>query len=943
MAAAPRIARTLPATALAAVATWAVAGACGPAPGEQRAVARGGPESPPFAFAAERHPDTVDFEGPYRVTLRQLAGPTVRGGRARYRAESRAGEIEEGAVALRPTPSGWSAELPGQSPGSEVSYRFELRTADGAVGGHPARDPRGYRFRVVDLRLVRVEAAGPPERTPDRVSLHVEGRRAPSGELVFRTGDEGGRTTPEQRVSLEVHRTSASSYRLDGELPRLGPGQAMDVYFEVSAGNGTLRVPADAPRVAFSWKRPSSEVERLPIVGAPVLDLAATADERWVAFQGAGVEARGRRAGVPPGALGGLPSGVVRAVDPDATAGRLYLATDRGVASREGGGSPPVWLTPVPRRLWRQELAELAVLQGERRAGPAALSSVTGTLLVQLQGAHTLELEHPPAVFLEIRGSEVAVWTPPPGPGGLRLVGLSAAAFDSVDGCWLLGGVAKGERGDSVPVLVRRCGETLEWVALSPFRDEGRVPSARRRPERVVAVARAPSGDPVVGLELRAGSARRRWGAFRVDVGSGELRSLASGLDELEREVTALATHWGREAVLVATLGDGVVEVAEGPEGGPRALDGAPEEATALAVAPTGEILVGTPDGSVIEIGADEAAEPPTPPAGGLPPDALPMDVAPRTGRVLLSSRARGLFELDSDGGSEWRLVRASRAGPSPESRFGDAVYTGPGSAAALVAPEGVLLWNDGIEMLGEAAGLPSRRLARILWRDAGELWVATPPTVSRQKATIHVLRGGSVARRLEIEGGDTGTISDWVSVPERSSVFAATRAGVVEITADGSFRRLSAYGASAIARDAVTGAVGAAGTAVSRWSGERFEPVLFGLRGPRLGSFTAGSPIDLAIDPRGFWYLLFQGGVLARLRPGEEALEVLDPEDGIPTTALALLAHPETGVLFVGSAQEGVVVVRPEITADGSPRRETERAGGESAPRPVPTRPGGS
>jgi hypothetical protein len=111
-------------------------------------------------------------------------------------------------------------------------------------------------------------------------------------------------------------------------------------------------------------------------------------------------------------------------------------------------------------------------------------------------------------------------------------------------------------------------------------------------------------------------------------------------------------------------------------------------------------------------------------------------------------------------------------------------------------------------------------------------------------------------------------------------------------------------------------------------WFRKRFRPVLFSLRHPRWpsGRFAPGSPIDLAIDRRGAWHVLYPGGVLAILHPDSAVAEILDPEDGVPPTALRLLAHPKTGEVFVGSDGEGVAIVGPAKGAvrDGDPEGAT-------------------
>ncbi len=185
-------------------------------------------------------------------------------------------------------------------------------------------------------------------------------------------------------------------------------------------------------------------------------------------------------------------------------------------------------------------------------------------------------------------------------------------------------------------------------------------------------------------------------------------------------------------------------------------------------------------------------------------------------------------------------------------------------------------------------------------------------PFGGRAGAALQIVRDDNVVLTVDVDNRNVATVGRWVEVPERGSVFAATRAGVVEISEDGTFTRLSRNSASSIARAHRTGSIGAVGSAIERWDGSRFVPVVFRAdhaRWPR-GQYYPGSPIDLAIDGAGRWYLLYSGGVLLFLGSDGRFLGLMDPEDGIPPTAGRLLAHPTTGEIFVGSRTEGVVVI---------------------------------
>jgi len=158
-----------------------------------------------------------------------------------------------------------------------------------------------------------------------------------------------------------------------------------------------------------------------------------------------------------------------------------------------------------------------------------------------------------------------------------------------------------------------------------------------------------------------------------------------------------------------------------------------------------------------------------------------------------------------------------------------------------------------------------------------------------------------------------TGTIARWIEFPKRNSIFAATRDGVVEIQKDGSMATMSPNPATSIAQSPATGLIGAVGSTVERWDGHKFVPLFYQVLHPRWlqATYSSGSPIDIAIDSRNFWFVLYNHGVLAILDSKFQFVNILDVEDGIPQTAQRLLAVPGTDDVFIGSTSEGVVTVR--------------------------------
>src|SRR5262249_28844799 len=116
------------------------------------------------------------------------------------------------------------------------------------------------------------------------------------------------------------------------------------------------------------------------------------------------------------------------------------------------------------------------------------------------------------------------------------------------------------------------------------------------------------------------------------------------------------------------------------------------------------------------------------PVAGDLPIDALPNDVDPTSGRILLSSTTSGLFEVDWPSGAAAPTVRQHWPRQT-FGMFGEARYAA-GAIYANVYSAG--LWKfvaTNVSLIGPAAGLINTDLLTILVRSSGEVWVAGVPT----------------------------------------------------------------------------------------------------------------------------------------------------------------------------------------------------------------------
>lgn len=882
-------------------------------------------------FAGWHHPDTADTRGPYRVTFSQLAGPDVVRGEVVYAVWSEQGErIRGGRTALRliDTSAGvWAGEIPGQPAGSTVTYHAQFTARAGRLDRHPFRQSSEYRFRVRTVVPISVSLPrGGVSSGPVEAIVRVQSGSPPSGEVVLRRLSIGSAAGTEERLALSVARpqqgeTAASTYLLSANLSELEPGQIADFYFSlVSADGEESRVPEDAPARVYSIKKRLRPLQFLASGEENVLDVATIGERSWLGLKGGGLRVCNGNGEVDHwGLKDGLLSGTARFVLPDLSSGRVYVGTERGVGEIDPEGGSWLAVTSPHAFAWQKTAPGLFAPRPEGSAGPGALSTLDGTLLFQIQDDRPERPDPRGATFLELRDGRLGSWRA--SPLNRPLIGLSAATFDPSDGCWLLGGFVEGEGRRLEPVLVLRCGDRLKQLALQ--RDWG---TAERRlsPQRILALTRDPSrGSVVIGLELLISNglqSRTGYGVYSQAGSSGRLSPVAPDLAVIDAEVTALATDWRRGRILVGTYGDGVWQV----QGGAARRLGAGREAaaeiTSLDVTGgDGLLLVGTTRGALkLSASGDRAASICAPNAGADLTQLLPMDADLATGRVLFSSYSRGLVQLARDGAGRWRVEEALRPGRElPAGLFGDARYTPTGGVVAILHSQGFLRLEGGrARVFGPADGLLGGNLLRLLALRSGEVWVAHSPlpVTGMEGAAVQVISGDHVVRTVAIGGREAATIGSWVEVPERSSVFAATRAGVVEIRGDGSLELRSGNSASLIARDPTTGSLGVSGATLERWDWERFVPVLFRLEHPRqpIDGVRAGPPIDLAIDKTGLWWLLYRGGLVALLRPDGEFAGVMDPEDGIPPTARRILAHPSTGEIIVGSDHEGILVIGP-------------------------------
>lgn len=880
----------------------------------------------PSAFYSIRHPDTVDFSGPYAVTLRELAGEKVTSGDVVYAVWNAQGEKEgEGRRALRSTSDAkeWVASIPGQSTGSVVTYHFELATPTGRALRHPTHSTANYRFRVLGLKVLAVAVSSGSDQLSKgpSVNLKVRSVSRPEGDVILRHMSHGFAAPRDIRVALateepEGHERALSTYTLKARLPSLNPGELADFYFSLrSADESDQLVPTDAPMRVYSVKNPRRPVQTLNS-DSFVLDISPKGRDRWIGMKGGGVRVwNGRRVLRHWDMKNGMPSGVARFVISDAVAGRVHVGTDRGVVSIDDEGNSLVGVVTPVLPAWKSRTDSAGALLRQYRAGPGALSSLDGALVFQVQSEQEFEQEAPSTFFVQLKDDKVTEWRT---PVEAQLIALSSLSFDQVRGCWLIGGIKRNEHRSFEPVVVESCGEEVETIAIEQFNLGDHI----LVPERVVDVTRDPkTGALVIALEFTVSQATRLlkgFGVYRIKKETGELFPLAQGSATINAEVTSLEADWRRSRLLIGTFGQGILTV-EGDSIGPLpSTDELPAEITAVTVDQKGDaILVGTSDGAY-ELRGDQVIRLSTSPSGEdlVLTDAIPMDVAPETGNVLLSSYSQGLIQIAKGEDEIWRPIEALRPGRElPEGLFGDAQYSPTSGKTAVVHSQGILRAEDTkAKILGRKDGLHSQHILRLLTLRSGETWVAFTPMPFGQGggAALQLLRGDEILRTIDIQDRNLATISRWVEVPERASVFAATRIGVVEIDAEGTLTRLSKNGATSVSRNPTTGTMGAVGNTVEEWDGQRFVPVLFRVDHPRSmkGQYYAGTPIDVAVDRRDFWYVLFNKGVLVILDSQGEFLGLMDGEDGIPSSARRMLLDPASGDLIIGSSREGLVVV---------------------------------
>jgi hypothetical protein len=292
--------------------------------------------------------------------------------------------------------------------------------------------------------------------------------------------------------------------------------------------------------------------------------------------------------------------------------------------------------------------------------------------------------------------------------------------------------------------------------------------------------------------------------------------------------------------------------------------------ATALRLDPRSlEVLVATDD-AVSRLGPSAPRRLYATAPSGLPPDALPMQLHADGARVLVTSESTGAFEL-SAAGERWSLARSWRAGRElPDAVFGPAAYGKDGHPAVVLKSKGVALTSArGTTVLDRASGLATAHALIVAPGATEELWVAFGKTPFEDTPhALQLIRDGKVAAAIDLPVADAQAIGDILPQPGSDKAFVATRFGVFEVDASGRFERRSQHAVTRLFRNAQTGLVAAVGSTVEQLVDGRFEPLLFQARAAD-GSPPAGHPVDVVVDERGRFLLLYSGGQVRDLLTG--------------------------------------------------------------------------
>jgi hypothetical protein len=499
---------------------------------------------------------------------------------------------------------------------------------------------------------------------------------------------------------------------------------------------------------------------------------------------------------------------------------------------------------------------------------------------------------------------------------------ITATGVDRRSDCLLLAGTAP-------EALVTRL-----WYA-SLCADDARSrhatldPKALRDAIGVSAVALDPgSGLPVLAVvrgELRTPSTLRH--TLMELAPDGTLRRHCSAA-EFSEEVTGLLPDTARRRLTVALYGKGI-EIVDCETPGrrtPLAGDPALRWATALAADEHDprRLLVGTDTGLFAMQASSDARDArwtSRPLLVGddgatLPSDLRPTDLASDGRRALVVAPAQGVLELARDDAASWHVGRRwTTGGNLPPGVYGEARYVDDREIALLVRSQGIFVVGDDAGRWLDREAVSSHPHVLGHAADPGRgIWTALGSTPAADSGGVrwYPRDTGRPPLTVRLPGAliePNGVLLPWAD----GSVWAATRAGVLRIDARGQVTRLSMHRAQALFRQRdEPGLVGVVGAGIERWTGERFVPVPFDIP-PRDAAAHAplGHPVDVAIDGRGRWTILYSSGQIVLLDGDRRFEALLGPAQGIPASARRLLDVVSSGELLIGTLEEGLFIFR--------------------------------
>ncbi|MCI0724619.1 MAG: hypothetical protein L0338_37490 [Acidobacteria bacterium] len=816
-----------------------------------------------------------------------------------------------------PEDRSWAVDIPGQPVGSEITYYFAFSYPGGSQVKHPQRAPQvRYRFRVLPLVLKSASVPlRPPVRAAVRVVITVEATAPLKGSLYYRIG----RGEFVAQLPLQIRAQSAMTQEAVANIPALPAGTVVDLYFEVSPqGGNPERIPHDAPARFYSYKVGSPKVRSLT-GGGQVSALAASGHRVLVGLAGGGlIEVQPESAApIRYTVANGLSSNDVRAVAVDPVRGISYVGSLNGVLAirdRGDGFEPIAW--PVFQRetdpLWSQiSLKHAGTLM--------IVSALDGSALLQLESTEEQfeEEERETALLLLVADDEPKRLNLT--NGETQAIGLTSGFFDEAEGCFLLGALAREADGEPWPAIVRLCGRQTEIFPVKslPF-SESAIPFL------IEDIARTPgSGEVVVSVRYLVSRARARLQASGVfTFRDGSLSPLSRDLVALTPAVTVLLGDERRNRLLVGTDGQGLAIFEGGVVRHVNKTHGLPsEQITALASVENDEgIWVGTRDG-LAQLKGNQATTvyPQVFVTGPIQPDLVPLDQN-EAGDLLVGSATGGFAVLGEQGNRHGEIIRSFAVGREIpyQGLCGEAVFDPQRRAIfAVHLRQGLLRFDDNtVQLLTTRDGLKRTGIWHLLRHPkSGLLWLIYPPYPFRGPSGggIQFYDGSSGGTFVPLPDQTVATIGDLLYVPERGTVFTAGAVGVLEFYENGRFERRSVNLVSGIDRNSRTGEIVVVGTAIERWDGRRFQPVLFRVNHPRLpaGKFYLRPARDIAIDTRGDWHVLFPGGYLLTMDAQGNVKRLLDYEDGVPRSSRKLLYHAASSSLAVGTESEGMIFIK--------------------------------